>query len=157
MLRLVVFSAAIGWVFKEAAAQPAARGVAPIRHLPTVVIDPGHGGADPGAISPTGLYEKDIVLLTALQFARELTATRRYRAMLTRSVDEFIPLRERVARARTWKADLFLSIHADALPNLGMRGLSVFTLSAEASDREAAAIAISENRADFVGGIGLDR
>jgi len=156
MLRLVVFGAALGWMFKGAAAQPAARGVAPARHLPTVVIDPGHGGVDPGAISPNGIYEKDIVLATASQFARELAATRRYRVVLTRSADEFIPLRERVARARAWKADLFLSIHADALPNHAMCGLSVFTLSAEASDREAAAIAISENRADFIGGVDLD-
>jgi len=77
--------------------------------------------------------------------------------VLTRSVDEFIPLRERVARARAWKADLFLSIHADALPDSALRGLSVFTLSAQASDREAAALAISENRADLVGGINLAR
>jgi N-acetylmuramoyl-L-alanine amidase len=157
MLRLVVFSAAVGWMLKEAAAQPAARGVAPVWHLPTVVIDPGHGGGDPGAIGPNGIYEKDIVLATAEQFARQLAVTRRYRVVLTRSVDEFIPLRERVARARAWKADLFLSIHADALPDHAMRGLSVFTLSAEASDREAAAIAISENKADIVGGIDLDR
>ena len=77
--------------------------------------------------------------------------------MLTRGVDEFIPLRARVARARAWDADLFLSIHADALPDAAMRGLSVFTLSAQASDREAAALAVSENKADLVGGITLLR
>jgi N-acetylmuramoyl-L-alanine amidase len=133
----------------------AARGAASIRRLPTIVIDPGHGGTDPGAISPSGLYEKDIVLSTAKRFASQLAATRRYRVMLTRSVDEFIPLRDRVARARAWQADLFLSIHADALPDGDMRGLSVFTLSTEASDREAAAIAASENKSDFVAGINL--
>jgi N-acetylmuramoyl-L-alanine amidase len=157
VLRLLAFSAAVGWMCEGAVAQPAARGAAPVRRAPTVVIDPGHGGVDPGAISPSGVYEKDIVLPTAWQFARELAATRRYRVVLTRSVDEFIPLRERVARARAWKADLFLSIHADALPDSALRGLSVFTLSAQASDREAAALAISENRADLVGGINLAR
>ena len=75
--------------------------------------------------------------------------------MLTRTTDEFLPLRERVARARAWKADLLLSIHADALPDTEMRGLSVFTQSAQASDREAAALAVSENRADLVGGVSL--
>lgn len=128
-----------------------------MRRIPTVVIDPGHGGADPGAISPMGIYEKDIALPVAGAFARLLAATRRYRVVLTRSVDEFVPLRDRVARARAWHADLFLSIHADALPDAEMRGLSVFTLSAQASDREAAALAISENRADLVGGINLAR
>ena len=117
-----------------------------MRHAPTVVIDPGHGGVDPGAISPNGTHEKDIVLATAQEFAREFGAGRNYRAVLTRSTDEFLPLRERVARARAWKADLFLSIHADALPDAEMRGLSVFTQSLQASDREAAALAISENR-----------
>jgi N-acetylmuramoyl-L-alanine amidase len=157
VLRLLAFGAAVGWAATGASAQPAARGAAPLRRVPTVVIDPGHGGVDPGAISPNGVYEKDIVLSTAGQFARQLAATRRYRVVLTRSTDEFIPLRDRVARARAWKADLFLSIHADALPDSEMRGLSVFTLSARASDREAAAIAISENRADFVGGFDLAR
>src|SRR5215831_19208107 len=162
LLRVLPLGAALGWVFRRAAAQPAARGAPPRRRLamrpqPTVVIDPGHGGIDPGAVSPTGVNEKDIVLSTASQFARQLAATRRCRVVLTRSTDEFIPLRDRVARARAWKADLFLSIHADALPDSEMRGLSVFTLSAEASDREAAALAISENKADLVGGIDLAR
>jgi N-acetylmuramoyl-L-alanine amidase len=120
-----------------------------------VVVDPGHGGVDPGAISASGVYEKDIVLATAWEFARELAARRNCRVVLTRGTDEFLPLRERVARARAWKADLFLSLHADALPNTEMRGLSVFTQSAQASDREAAALAISENRADLVGGPNL--
>jgi N-acetylmuramoyl-L-alanine amidase len=157
VLRLLAFGTALGWALNEGLAQPAARGATPPRRQPTVVIDPGHGGIDPGAVSPSGVFEKDIVLATAWEFARQLAATRRYRVVLTRSVDEFIPLRDRVARARAWKADLFLSIHADALPDIEMRGLSVFTLSAQASDREAAALAISENRADLVGGINLAR
>lgn len=122
-----------------------------------VVIDPGHGGIDPGAIGPSGIYEKSIVLATARDLAGQLAATRRFRVILTRSGDEFIPLRERVARARGVNAELFLSIHADTLPNAAMRGLSVFTQSAQASDREAAALAIRENKADLVGGIRLSQ
>jgi N-acetylmuramoyl-L-alanine amidase len=163
VLRLLALGATVGWGLDSASAQPAARGTSLLRRaptvvrVPTVVIDPGHGGIDPGAISPKGVYEKDIVLPTAWDFARQLAATRRFRVVLTRSVDEFIPLRDRVSRARGWHADLFLSIHADALPDTEMRGLSVFTLSAQASDRQAAALAISENRADLVGGIKLSR
>jgi N-acetylmuramoyl-L-alanine amidase len=156
-LRLLASGAAIGCWFDPASAQPAGRGTPPLRRRPTVVIDPGHGGADPGAISPNGIFEKNIVLPIASEFARQLAATRRCRVVLTRSTDEFIPLRDRVARARAWHADLFLSIHADALPHMEMRGLSVFTLSEQASDREAAALAVSENRADLVGGINFAR
>ena len=156
VLRGLAVCAVAGWRFGAASAQPAGRGT-PVRRVPTVVIDPGHGGIDPGAISSNGIYEKDIVLATASEFARELAARRNYRVALTRSTDEFLPLRERVARARAWKADLLLSIHADALPDTEMRGLSVFTQSSQASDREAAALAVSENRADLVGGVNLSR
>ena len=153
----MAFGVSLGWAF-DAVSAPAKRGRAPVRRMPMVVIDPGHGGGDPGAVSPRGVYEKDIVLSVAREFARQLAATRRYRVVLTRSVDEFIPLRDRVARARAWHADLFLSIHADALPNRAMRGLSVFTLSGRASDREAAALAVRENRADLLAvGINLAR
>ena len=126
------------------------------RYLPTVVIDPGHGGIDPGAISAGGAYEKYITFATASDLARLLRVSGRFRTALTRGPDEYVPLRERVARARTLHADLFLSIHADALPNTAMRGLSVFTLSATASDQEAAALAASENR-DIVAGVRLSR
>jgi N-acetylmuramoyl-L-alanine amidase len=157
VLRLLTAGAAVGWRFEPASGQPAGRGKPPVRLNPTVVIDPGHGGVDPGAISPNGVYEKNIVLAIASEFAYQLAATRRFRVVLTRSTDEFIPLRDRVGRARAWKADLFMSIHADALPNSELRGLSVFTLSGEASDREAAALAIRENKADLVGGVDLSR
>ena len=153
----LVFGAALGSRPGSSVAQPAGRGAPPTRRLPTVVIDPGHGGVDPGAISPNGVHEKDIALAAAWEFARQLAARRGFRVVLTRSTDEFLPLRERVARARAWKADLFLSLHADALPDMEMRGLSVFTQSAQASDREAAALAASENRADLVGGVNLAR
>jgi N-acetylmuramoyl-L-alanine amidase len=155
--QLIAFGTAAGWHVVSASAQPAGRAMPPLRRQPTVVLDPGHGGIDPGAVSPSGVCEKHIVLPFARDFARQLAATRRYRVVLTRNVDEFIPLRDRVSRARAWNADLFLSLHADALPDTELRGLSVFTLSAQASDREAAALAISENRADLVGGINLSR
>ena len=122
-----------------------------------VALDPGHGGVDPGAISPHRLYEKTITLAAARELARQLDATGRYRAVLTRSGDVFVPLRQRVARARASHAELFLSIHADALPDSAMRGLSVYTLSDQASDREAAALAGRENRDDFIAGVHLRR
>jgi N-acetylmuramoyl-L-alanine amidase len=156
-LGAIVFCGLAEWALDSVSAQAAARAAPPVRRVPTVVIDPGHGGVDPGAISANGVYEKDIVLATARELARQLAATRRFRVVLTRSTDEFLPLRERVARARAWKADLFLSIHADALPERELRGLSVFTQSLQASDREAAALANTENRADLVAGINLSR
>ena len=117
-----------------------------------IAIDPGHGGADPGAISPSRLYEKDITLDTALILARHLNATERFRAVLTRRTDVYVPLSQRVARARARHAELFVSIHADILPNPAIRGLSVYTLSEAASDRETAALAARENRDDFAAG-----
>jgi N-acetylmuramoyl-L-alanine amidase len=121
-----------------------------------IVIDPGHGGIDPGATGVDGVFEKNVVLPTAVALARLLAATHRFRVFLTRRRDEFVPLSERVARARAWHADLFLSLHADALPDRARRGLSVFTLSAAASDRDAAALARSENR-EVVDGVNLRR
>src|SRR5215475_7980192 len=109
ILRLMAFGVTLGWTLGAVSARPAKRGRAPVRRMPLVVIDPGHGGVDPGAVSPRGVCEKDIVLSVAREFANQLAATRRYRVVLTRSTDEFIPLRERVARARAWDADVFLS------------------------------------------------
>ena len=120
-----------------------------------VVIDPGHGGVDPGATGRSGVYEKNIVLAFARELATQLRATGRYEVHLTRETDIFIPLRERVAIARNHKADLFLSIHADAIQKPDVRGLSVYTLSETASDQEAAALARQENRADLIGGLDL--
>jgi N-acetylmuramoyl-L-alanine amidase len=127
----------------------------PLPHR-VIVIDPGHGGIDPGAIGTDGVYEKNIVFPTAVALARLLAATHRFRVFLTRRQDEFVRLPERVARARARHADLFLSLHADALPDRTRRGLSVFTLSAAASDRDAAALAQSENR-DVLDGVNLRR
>jgi N-acetylmuramoyl-L-alanine amidase len=134
------------------------------RHAPqsrkqrrVVALDPGHGGVDPGAISPRGIYEKTITLAIARELARQLEMTGRYLAVLTRRGDRFVALRERVARARAARAALFLSLHADALPDRTLRGLSVYTLSDQASDRDTAALAIRENRDDFVAGMRLSR
>jgi N-acetylmuramoyl-L-alanine amidase len=123
----------------------------------TVVLDPGHGGIDPGAIGLSGAYEKDLALDAARLVAQLLEATKRYRVVLTRTSDEFVPLPDRVARARAADGDLFLSIHADALPDPGMRGASVFTLSEKASDAQAAALAARENKVDLIAGIDLSR
>lgn len=154
LLALAVGAAAGGWPAEPAHARAARRRRKPVR---TIALDPGHGGPDPGAISPRGIYEKSITLATARELAARLTATGRYRALLTRQRDVFVPLRERVARARAHRAELFLSIHADALPDASMRGLSVYTLSEQASDRETAALAIRENKDDFVAGIKLSQ
>lgn len=120
-----------------------------------VVIDAGHGGVDPGAQGPSGVKEKNVVLAFARQFADELRSTGRYDVYLTRDADIFIPLRERVAIARRHKADLFVSVHADAIQKPNIRGLSVYTLSENASDAEAAALARKENQADLIAGLDL--
>ncbi|HJU16583.1 MAG TPA: N-acetylmuramoyl-L-alanine amidase [Stellaceae bacterium] len=152
---LRLFGLALASVAGPVRARPKRRKARPAR-LPTIVLDPGHGGVDPGAISPGGIYEKNVVLATARRLAWLLAASGRFRVVLTRSGDRFVPLRRRVAIARAAKANLFLSIHADALPDAAMRGLSVFILSTEASDREAAELAASENR-DVVAGVDLAR
>ena len=118
-----------------------------------VVLDPGHGGPDPGTIGLSGHYEKDVALAAAREIARRLAATGRYRVLLTRSTDRYIALRDRVQRARAARAELFISIHADAHPNRATRGASVYTLSEGASDREAAVLATKENKADVVAGV----
>ena len=113
-----------------------------------VFIDPGHGGRDPGALGLRGTQEKSVVMAIARDLQKELLAGGRYRVLLTRSTDNFVALRDRVARAQAAKADLFLSLHADSHDNPDVRGASVYTLSEEATDREAAALAARENRAD---------
>ncbi len=125
------------------------------RRLPVIVIDAGHGGQDPGAISVSGAFEKGITLETALELRRQLQATGRYRVLMTRSDDRFIPLRERVSIARSVQADLFISIHADSIGNPNHRGLTVYTVSDTASDREAEALAQKENKVDVIAGVNL--
>ena len=118
-----------------------------------IVLDPGHGGVDPGAIGVSGVYEKTITLAMAKELKEELDKSGKYKVYLTRNRDVFIPLRERVRIARRYDADLFLSIHADSALNRRATGLSVYTLSEKASDKEAAALAEKENKADIVAGL----
>src|SRR5882757_3248754 len=115
-----------------------------------IALDPGHGGTDPGALGANGVQEKNVVITVARELQAQLQAGGRYRVMLTRASDTYVALRERVAKAELAKADLFLSIHADSHPDPDVRGASIYTLSEEASDREAAALAARENRADKV-------
>ena len=119
-----------------------------------IVLDPGHGGKDPGAIGYSGVYEKNITLAMAKEL-KVILEKEGYKVHLTRSTDIFIPLRDRVKIARKYNADLFMSIHADSAVNRSAKGLSVYTLSETASDKEAAALAERENKADVVAGLNL--
>jgi len=121
-----------------------------------VAIDPGHGGEDPGAIGPSGLREKDVVLQIAMKLRDALNKQRGMRAMLTRDADFFVPLHERVRKARRVQADLFVSVHADAFVTPQARGASVFALSANGASSSAARwLANKENAADLVGGVNV--
>jgi len=134
--------------------QPSARAKREVERLTIVAIDPGHGGEDPGAIGPSGLREKDVVLAVALRLRERLNALPGLRAMLTRDGDFFVPLYDRVRKARRVQADLFVSIHADAFMTPHARGASVFALSSGAATSAAARwIADKENEADLVGGV----
>jgi N-acetylmuramoyl-L-alanine amidase len=121
-------------------------------NAPLVMLDPGHGGKDPGAIGVSGTYEKNIALAAASDLRRLLEAGGHYRVELTRTRDVFVPLDERVARAQSRGAALFVSMHADAVSNHSVRGASVYTLSTAASDAQTAALAQRENSADRFGG-----
>ncbi len=120
-----------------------------------VVIDAGHGGVDPGAVSVGGDYEKHIVLSAALELERQLKATGSYEVVMTRRRDIFRSLGNRVELARSAGADLFISLHADAIGNRNVSGATVYTLSEKASDRETAKLAAKENKADIIAGVDL--
>jgi len=120
--------------------------------LPVVMLDPGHGGKDPGAIGISGTYEKHVALASAMELKRQLETSGRYRVELTRTRDVFIPLEDRVAVAQRRGASLFVSMHADALLDHGVRGASVYTLAEHASDAQTAALAQRENAADRFAG-----
>lgn len=124
---------------------------------PLVVIDPGHGGRDPGAISPYGeRREKDLVLELARAMRDELLASRRVRVALTRNDDRYLIHQERYEIARRLGAGLFVSVHADAAPaNDGARGATIYTLSEVASDRHAALLAAQENKSGIIGGVDM--
>lgn len=138
---------------------PENRTAAPVSRKQTrkyvVVIDAGHGGEDPGAAGRGGIIEKRITLTIAKELERQLSETGRYRAILTRSTDKYIKLRERVAIAKRAKADLFISIHADKIDRTGVRGASIYTLSQNASDNETARLADQENNSGVVAGVDL--
>lgn len=120
-----------------------------------IVIDPGHGGADPGTISTSGVYEKHITIAMARQIKKTLEQSGRYRVVLTRDRDVFIRLQDRVDISRKAGADLFISIHADSIKDKKISGSSVYTLSEKASDKEAAMLAEKENKVDLIAGIDL--
>ena len=144
------------------AAKPAAAAAKPARapERPRdviIAIDAGHGGEDPGAIGPGGTYEKDVVLQIARELARRVNRERGMRAVLTREGDYYMSLRKRIISARRHKADLFISIHADAFRNRRVQGASVYVLSRRGASSEAARwLAERENAADLVGGVSLD-
>jgi N-acetylmuramoyl-L-alanine amidase len=127
------------------------------RSRPLVVLDPGHGGRDPGATSPFGARrEKDVTLAIATAIRDALAASGRVRVAMTREDDRYLVLTDRYEIARKMGAALFISIHADAAPaNDGARGATIYTLSEVASDRQAALLAEQQNRSDRIAGAEL--
>jgi N-acetylmuramoyl-L-alanine amidase len=120
-----------------------------------VAVDAGHGGEDPGAIGPSGIEEKAVVLTIAKELKRLLDAQRGFRAELIRTGDYYVPLRRRTELARELRADLFVSVHADAFKNRDARGASVYTLSDRGATSETARwLAEKENATDLIGGVG---
>lgn len=138
---------------------PASAPVVPVPDFkgkkPMIVIDPGHGGQDPGALGHSGHKEKDITLAMAKELKKYLESTGRYNVQLTRSTDVFIKLPDRVKIARRIGADLFISLHADSIDKPGVHGASIYTLSNKASDAQTAKLAARENRADLIAGVDL--
>jgi N-acetylmuramoyl-L-alanine amidase len=138
--------------------KPGAKPVAPAAQPKSIVaVDAGHGGRDPGAIGVNGTYEKEITLAVARDLARRLEATGRYQVLLTRTDDSFIALPDRVRLARAGRAALFVSLHADSVPNPRQRGFSVYTLADEASDAMTAALAQRENAVDRLAGVDFSK
>lgn len=128
-----------------------------VDRLTTIVLDPGHGGEDPGAIGASGSYEKNVVLAIARRLKKELEQEPNVRVVLTRDGDYFVPLAMRVRKARAVKADLFVSIHADAFIRPDANGSSVFVLSEKGASSTAAKwLADKENKADLIGGVKFD-
>ncbi len=144
-------------VAQPAVAEPSRPAVPQYARLVTVAIDAGHGGEDPGAIGANGSREKDITLAIAKRLKQKIDAQQNMRAVLIRDGDYFVPLAERVVKARALQADLFLSVHADAFVKPHARGSSVFALSENGATSAAARwLAKRENEADLVGGINID-
>lgn len=128
---------------------------APVLQRWTVIVDPGHGGKDPGTIGVSGIYEKHIVLAIARDLRNELESRGRFDVVLTRDRDRFVDLKERVAFARQHDGDLFVSLHADSIKNRHVAGASVYTLSENASDDVAAELAEHANKTDVIHGVDL--
>lgn len=159
------FDRTAGWPADLKAREAAAEQLASLPPAPSplpsapekrvIVIDAGHGGIDSGTSGVNGLMEKDLVLDEALRLGRELVRRANYTVHLTRDTDVYIPLKERVSIARSWHADLFISLHADSNPDSGVNGLSIYTLSESGSDKEAAALARKENQSDVIAGVDL--
>jgi N-acetylmuramoyl-L-alanine amidase len=134
-----------------------------VKHAPSdardliIAIDAGHGGEDPGAIGKNGTREKDVVLAIARELALKISAEPGMRAILTRGGDYFVPLRDRMRRARAQQADLFVSIHADSIRDRSIDGSSVYILSQRGATDEASRwLAERENASDLIGGVSLD-
>ncbi|MGJ3262525.1 MAG: N-acetylmuramoyl-L-alanine amidase [Salinarimonas sp.] len=147
--------AADAGAFRVASLRPA---IAPDPALadqrPTIVIDPGHGGIDPGAVAAGGVHEADVVLAFAMSLRDRLAESGRFRVLMTRETDVFVPLTERVGFARRAQADLFVSIHADSLSSAPqVSGLTVYTNGDTASDQASATLAARENSADALAGL----
>ena len=122
---------------------------------PTIVIDPGHGGVDPGATGISGLLEKNIALDYAKELRRQLEASGRFRVVMTRDRDVFLALRDRIQIAHQANGDLFVSLHANNHKSKKIKGFSVYTLSEKSSDKEAKSLAAKENKADIIAGFDL--
>ena len=143
------------WGSSKEEAAPIEETVKKVSRKRIIVLDPGHGGKDPGAIGAYAkTYEKNITLAMGKEL-QTILRKKGYTVYLTRDNDIFIPLRQRIKIAQKYKADLFMSLHADSAANRNATGLSVYTLSDTASDKEAAALAERENKADIIGGIDL--
>jgi len=137
---------------------PSIRGTAPSKRDLIIAVDAGHGGKDPGAVGGRGTHEKDITLAIARKLAKRIDAYSGMRAVLVRDGDYYLRLRKRIEIARQHRADLFVSIHADAFTDPKVRGSSVFTLSSGGATSEAARwLAERENRADLIGGVDLQQ
>lgn len=137
----------------QAQAQAKAKPGQKVARMMTIALDPGHGGEDPGATGATGVHEKDIVLAVAKRLKAKLEELPNTRVMLTRDADFFVPLGQRVEKARKVQADLFVSIHADAFVQPSARGSSVFVLSEKGASSSAARwLANDQNKADLIGG-----
>lgn len=121
-----------------------------------IVVDPGHGGVDPGTLGRYGPNEKILTLQISREIKKELEATGRYKVFLTRNKDIYLPHRQRFALAKRVGADLFISVHVDAIANPKVRGGTVYTLNERASDNEAARLAAKENKSDILAGVDLE-